>query len=63
MSTVMEFTDKEMALLRFAVWGMMNAAYGHANEEAQNKDGSTLKVDRFLEDAKRCEAMLARLKS
>lgn len=58
-----ELSDKELSLIRFALWGMMNVAYDRANYAAQDKQpDSAGKVDRFLSDAKRCEALLARLK-
>ena len=57
-------TDRDNAIIRFAVHRFMSDAYARMNAAAQDKDSrhfSPGAVDAFAKDAKDAEALLARL--
>ena len=57
-------TDRENAIIRFALHQFMSNAYSHMDAAAQDKDGRRYALDaveRFAKDAKDAEALLSRL--
>ena len=57
-------SDRENAIIRFALHQFMSNAYSHMNAAAQDKDSrhyTVSAVEKFAKDAKDAEALLSRL--
>ncbi len=58
-------TDRENAIIRFALHRFMSNAYMHMNAAAQDKENRSYQIDaveKFAKDAKDAEALLSRLR-